>query len=253
MKVILICFCYQYDSKYRFSPKYLRADLSRLIVYVMNTYNLNMKDIEILTDLEPISKIKDEIIEEYDKKSKDGETIPLISEYNSVEMANIFAHFHSIRTVEKFIDILKKVVMDANEVFLYYTGHCLHNASILIPLKNEVMALSKDIFHGIIKKIPSGVLIFDCCYAETLLFDNIKISMIGSCKSDQLCRFYRSPDKYGSLFTYYLITYPGLSLNSIDSKIYKYSIENKKEIQNLVAKNIDRIEKPQYNNVKEIK
>lgn len=62
---IVTCFSYEGNQKYVFNPKYLRSDLRRIISFTHNRIGCKLKNIYIITDIHPVKKIQDEILEDF--------------------------------------------------------------------------------------------------------------------------------------------------------------------------------------------
>ncbi len=171
--------------------------------------------------------------------------IPRLKTETVLEYASLFMNFRLVSGMDDYFDQISKALgrlRSSDQVLFYYTGHGvrLMNGgrleSLALIISNRKMIgqyLKVDILQNLFDRIPSnvdGLVVFDCCHASGMLNlpRNSGLIVLASCRENQTCGFYEDDrsGKYGSLFTYYLIS----ALNKGRRNIRHITSEIEKEI-----------------------
>lgn len=62
---IITCFSYTGNKKYVFNSQYLRSDLRRIISFSHNRIGCTLENIHVITDLQPIKQVQEEILNDF--------------------------------------------------------------------------------------------------------------------------------------------------------------------------------------------
>jgi len=195
--------------------------------------------------------------------------IPVLNTETIIEFASLFTSFRMVCGMQDYYDQIKRALSNVgNQLLFYYTGHGvrfinqwgkIEGLALVIQQRNSKpeylkVELVQKLFLGLPDTLR-GLVVFDCCHASgvvqmphsltsgeivTELTPRKGIVVLASCREDQTCGFY--DQKYGSLFTYFLIS----ALNKgktnlrdiiprIESKILEYRKSHHKPDQNITV------------------
>lgn len=192
--------------------------------------------------------------------------VPILNPETIIEFVSLFTSFRLIANLEDYLDQLKKFLLRVpDQLFFYYTGHGVRffnskgeneGLALVIQRSSQAEYLKVELIEALFQKLPEsirGLVVFDCCHASGVFkkpYISKGLVFLASCREDQTCGFYDSEEKkgrkYGSLFTYFLIS----ALNKgqtnlqeiipqIEARILEYRKKKHKPAQNIIHNQIE--------------